>query len=121
MGWREDAVTIHETVKKKWDAYSDEDKRFLALSLGGEVGELQNIIKKEWRGDFDLFGPTDHGAIRAKLAGEMADIQILLFLLAECYDIDLDTASPDKIEVLLERWPGCRKAVEEARKKRKTP
>ncbi len=30
---------------------SVEDRRFLTLALAGEVGEVANLVKKEWRGD----------------------------------------------------------------------
>lgn len=121
MGWREDAVTIHETVKKKWEAWSPEDRYFLALALGGEVGELQNLIKKEWRGDFENRGTADSLTFLGKLVDETADILIYMFLLTRHYKIDWDTACATKIKVLLERWPECRTAVEEARKQRETP
>jgi len=103
MSWKRDVRTIHETVVKKWPAWGDEDKRFLALAMSGEVGEALNEIKKEWRGDF----PTGAAlaCFRARLAGEFADIRIYFELLAQAYGIELDAECERKVPGLLRRWP----------------
>ena len=78
-------------VKGRWDVGSVEDKRFLSLALCGEVGELANLIKKEWRGDV-----VDQDAIYK----EMADAFNYLTHLADLYDKDLYDLSNEKyIEV----------------------
>lgn len=76
MTWRVHAYHIHETIHKKWAAYSDEDRRYNALSFAGEVGEVLNLLKKDWRGD-----PGDRAP---DLADELADCRIYLELLAKC-------------------------------------
>lgn len=60
-----------------------EDRRFLALALCGEVGELANVIKKEWRGD-------DDPEFAHKLDDELGDVYAYLRLLAVAYGRDLD-------------------------------
>lgn len=52
--------------------------RFLTLALAGEIGELANLIKKEWRGDKKARGP----AWRRKVDDEIADIYIYTGILA---------------------------------------
>jgi NTP pyrophosphatase (non-canonical NTP hydrolase) len=108
MNWQNDAVTIHEVVVKKWDVWSEEDGRFLALAMAGEVGELLNLIKKQWRGDFT---PATMGAWREKLKEEFADVRIYLELLARSFDVDLDKACEEKMPELLRRWPEAAKVI----------
>ena len=86
MNWKETNAIIHEVIMKGKAHYGVEDKRFLALALAGEVGELLNLIKKECR-------------------MELADIRMYLELLARCFDADLDKACEEKNEILLKRWP----------------
>jgi len=107
MDWKSKTRVIHQTVVQKWQVWGDDDRHFLALALGGEVGELQNLIKKAWRGDQD---PN----FRSKLALEIADIRIYLELLAKAYEIDIDRACDMKTSELLLRWPAAKKAVEKA-------
>lgn len=97
MAWQDEAVRIHETVVKQYPVWSEEDTHFLALALCGEVGELANVIKKEWRGD-DI-------ELLPKLMEEFADVRIYLELLARAYGIDLDVACDEKLLELYERWP----------------
>lgn len=59
-------------------------------AVAGEVGEACNIIKKIERGDFPL------EQVREKLAGELADIQIYLDLLAHRAGINLGEATAKK-------------------------
>lgn len=107
--WKRAATAIHETVVKRWPVWSDEDRRFLALALTGEVGELTNLIKKQWRGDFTADDPRYIENIRE----ELADAQIYLYLCAEAHEIDLDQAATAKIAQLVTRWPETAKAVAE--------
>jgi NTP pyrophosphatase (non-canonical NTP hydrolase) len=97
--WRRHALHIHSTVAKRWVAWSEEDKRFLTLALCGEVGELANLVKKEWRGD---------GARTAAIREELVDVRIYLELLAVAFGVDLDRACMHKIPELYNRWPEVR-------------
>ena len=75
-----------------------EERVFLAVGLAGEVGELANLIKKEWRD-----GP-DEGR-QQEIKKEIADVQGYLSHLATSYDWDLDSITADKTEELVRRWP----------------
>lgn len=103
--WQKRAEIIHEAKITKWPVNSDEDIRFVALALAGEVGELCNLVKKQWRGD------KDPGTRRAELEGEMADVRIYLYLLERSLRVDLDEACEDKMKVCMKRWPECGEAV----------
>jgi NTP pyrophosphatase (non-canonical NTP hydrolase) len=110
MDWRKKAKLIHELVVKRWPPYSDEDQRFLALALAGEVGEFCNVVKKLWRGD-NL--PT----AQAMLEEELADIRIYLELCALSFGIDLDQACEGKMPELERRWPEVVSAIAAAQAK----
>lgn len=85
----------HSDMDGPWTTY---DKRFLALALAGEVGELANYVKKEWRGDAE--DHTDH------IIKELADINIYLDLLACCFNVDLDKVTEAKLKEVEKRWKG---------------
>jgi NTP pyrophosphatase (non-canonical NTP hydrolase) len=61
---------------------TEEDIRFLALSMAGEAGEAANVVKKAWRDG----GPTN----REKLAEEIAGTACYLIGLASAIGLDLD-------------------------------
>lgn len=63
---------------------STDDKRFLALAIAGEAGELANKIKKRWRSNGQETG-CDLNAI----AKEHGDILNYLVLSAKAHGIDL--------------------------------
>lgn len=56
------------------------DERFLALALAGEVGEVANFVKKEWRGD---------RVDREKLKDELSDVFAYWCLLVRCAGFDV--------------------------------
>lgn len=72
------------TDSREWFGRVAEDVKHHALALGGEVGELQNIIKKIDRGTNTLEGE------REKIASEVADIFIYLCNFAGVLGIDLE-------------------------------
>ncbi|MBI3709792.1 MAG: hypothetical protein HY246_19255 [Proteobacteria bacterium] len=78
---------------------SDEDRRFHVLALCGETGELANVFKKMWRGDFTF------EERRAAIVEEMADVRICIELLARACGVDLDAACADKLTKMRARWP----------------
>jgi len=105
--WKKLAWGIHERVVKKIEVRSEEDQRFLALALAGEVGELLNIIKKVWRGDFML--PWQ------EVVAEIADVRIYLHLLSKAIGIDEDAAAKRVLHgKLRDRWPNEYAAAREA-------
>lgn len=61
---------------------SDDDIRFLALSMAGEAGEAANIVKKAWRDGKPLN--------REKLAEEIAGTACYLVGLASAIGLDLN-------------------------------
>lgn len=92
---------LHLKVVAKADAIepgSIEDARFFSLALCGEAGELANIIKKEWRGDFAMDERLED------IEGELADIVFYTFLLSRCLGVDIDGAMQKKFKVIKERW-----------------
>lgn len=96
MLWTAHTALVENTFKPG----SDEDRRFLALALAGEVGELANLIKKQWRGDNDP-------AFLDKLEDEIGDIEAYLRLLCIAFNVRdpsriLDEVTLPKIKA---RWP----------------
>lgn len=79
-----------------WHPYCAEDRHFLALSLCGEVGELANKIKKHWDGRID---PPS----MEEIAEEVADVRILMELVAHTMTIDIDAAVERKLAILADR------------------
>ena len=107
LDWKKKADIIHRVlVEKKWRVYSQEDCHFLTLSLCGEVGELANRIKKDWRGDIPI------NEQRKEIEEEMADVRMLLEVLAIGLEVDLDEVCERKILELFRRWPQARQAVD---------
>ncbi|HEX8807477.1 MAG TPA: hypothetical protein VF760_00610 [Xanthobacteraceae bacterium] len=96
-----DIYKLHEKLTQHMFApYSDADRCFLALALAGEVGELCNRMKKDWR------DRTEHDF---ECREELADIRIYLELLAKCFNVEgakLNELVNKKLAtVVLTRWP----------------
>src|ERR1700691_205874 len=71
---------MHERITGHlFPAYSHTDEHFLALALGGEIGELCNMVKKRWRDGADL---------TEEIRDEIADIRVYLELIAKCFDVE---------------------------------
>jgi|SRR5215471_4717395 len=99
--WTLHTAIVEKTIKPG----TDEDKRFLALALCGEAGELANLIKKQWRGD---------SIDEARIAEEIGDVHAYLELLACAYGLDLDRIRQDIVLPKIKaRWPEGFKANEE--------
>lgn len=78
--WLQRSLKINEDIAAKGCFHTSVDeKRFLALALAGEVGELCNIIKKQWRGD---------EIANEDIRKEIADCFVYLSLLAVNYGMD---------------------------------
>lgn len=79
-----------------------------ALGLGGETGEVLDVIKKadvcggEFADSCEFHAPGKH--TREALAAEMADVLTYLLALAASLDIDLLAAYRAKRDVNVERW-----------------
>ncbi len=89
---------LHEKMTAHlFPSYSSNDIRFLALALAGEVGELCNLIKKEWRD-----GADNHEEQR----DELADCRVYLELIAKCLGIEgqkLDARVEQKLIQVVEK------------------
>jgi NTP pyrophosphatase (non-canonical NTP hydrolase) len=124
LSWRERADIIHRTVASGLKHYTKEDARFLAVFLAGEVGELCNLIKKEWMEEFGV--AKSQGDKREAIKFELADVRISLELLAKCFDVNLERACGEKLTICEARWPEAGEAVLKAERaktstKRATP
>lgn len=88
-----DSLYFNEVHKKG-------DLAYFGLALGGEVGELQNWIKKYLRNH-----PKDpiREKIKANIAEESADILIYLLILSDKFDFDLKEITLKKQEINIER------------------
>lgn len=75
---------------------SDEDVRFLALSMAGEAGEAANIVKKAWRDGKPLN--------REKLAEEIAGTACYLIGLAAAINLDLDAEMRNQMAAFEARY-----------------
>lgn len=89
---------LHEKMTGHlFPAYSNTDVHFLALALAGEVGELCNLIKKEWRDGVDN---------REEQRDEIADIRVYLELVAKCLDMEgskLDFRVESKLQKVVQK------------------
>ena len=100
-----DVYKLHAAiVGDLFSPWSDHDRRFLALCLAGEVGELCNLVKKQQRGDCRW--DDEHEAMAR---AELADIHIHLELLAKCFRVEgdkLDAEVEKKLQQVLARRRG---------------
>lgn len=85
---------------KDWFPDTAQDLGFLTIAMFGEVGEFANLIKKGWRGDFDI---KDEQYLR-KLSIELTDVFIYLCNIAGVMGIDLEKMYQIKREINSERF-----------------
>jgi len=109
LSWKERADIIHRTVTSGLKHYTKEDARFMAVFLAGEVGELCNLIKKEWMEEFGV--AKSQGDKREAIRMELADVRICLELLAKCFEVNLERACGEKLTICEARWPEAGEAV----------
>ena len=74
-------------------------------AMCGEAGEAANVVKKLRRHETRTSpqGDPDETTLRAHLADEIADTLLYAFLLADHYDIDVETAVVAKFNRVSER------------------
>jgi NTP pyrophosphatase (non-canonical NTP hydrolase) len=99
LTWQQRSRGIHERfiqiAKCKGSLTSETDViHFLALAICGEAGELANVVKKSWRGDEVQID---------QIRDEIADIRIYLEHFARYFDIDIDEACEQKLDVVSKR------------------
>ena len=79
--------------QREWDCNGRLTPLYRALELGGEIGELLNIIKKQERLRLGLPGST---ATDEQLTEELADVLICTHLLANALSVDVETEARRK-------------------------
>lgn len=100
---------IEETGKtwhfSKDTKYSDRDMelQYLALALGGEAGELQNLVKKIVRRKHHTDGHSNDD-MEKDLPHEMVDVMYYLFRMADLLQIDLERSFTEKMEINRARY-----------------
>jgi NTP pyrophosphatase (non-canonical NTP hydrolase) len=104
---RVDLITEVKHRDNDVERYSWEDLRFNALALCGEAGELANVVKKHWRGD----PPPE---FIESCWGELADVIIYAYILAQILGKDMDQLCEEKVLELMDRWPDCAQRIREA-------
>ena len=89
----------------KENRYSDRDSelQYLALALGGEAGELQNLVKKIIRRKYHTEGHSSDG-MEKEIPPEMVDVMYYLFRMADLLGVDLDKAFAEKMAVNRARY-----------------
>lgn len=92
------ALEVHarRASPKIGPAGSDDDIRFLALSMAGEAGEAANVVKKAWRDG----KPLD----RVALAEEIAGTACYLIGLAAAIDINLSAEMREQMTLFEQRY-----------------
>lgn len=77
----------------EWDPERKLTALFFSTELGGEVGEVLNIVKKLEREKMGIAGTR---ATIEQLADEIADARICLQNLANRYGVDIDKVTAQK-------------------------
>ena len=91
---------VNEERAIDWQDGRPSDPLFWAVELGGEVGEILNVVKKLRREEFGWRGSR---ATIDDLAEEVADGLICLDSLARHYDINLAQATAAKFNKTSEK------------------
>jgi NTP pyrophosphatase (non-canonical NTP hydrolase) len=105
-----DVKQMIEETRTTWNfgkdnRYSDRDAEleYLALALGGEAGELQNLVKKIIRRKYHTDGHSADG-MEKEIPAEMVDVMYYLFRIADLLEIDLDKSFTEKMAVNKARY-----------------
>ena len=80
----------------------------LAMAIAGEAGELCELM--QWKSDREVTEALGDPVFRARVAHELADLQILLLFAATACGVELDAAVREKMQINARRYP-----VEKAR------
>ncbi|MFQ5459468.1 MAG: nucleotide pyrophosphohydrolase [Anaerolineae bacterium] len=88
-------------AERQWEQFHD--PKNLAMLVGSEAGELLAELRWVPNDAADSFGQDS--SARARIAAEVADVAIALFLLCDRLDIDLLAAVETKIEVNRRHYP----------------
>jgi NTP pyrophosphatase (non-canonical NTP hydrolase)/GNAT superfamily N-acetyltransferase len=98
--YTEDLLAL--VAERDWDR--EPNLRSLILALGGEVGELQELV--QWIPDAQLQARLDQdGELKTALSHEIADILNYLIRAAHVSGIDVTAAAREKLEIVRRRYP----------------
>lgn len=88
--------------ERDWDAVAN--LRSLALALGRETGELQEVL--QWIPDSEIEDRlANEDDLRRSLAHECVDVMNYVFRVAQTADIDLVQAAWEKLGIIKQRYP----------------
>jgi len=96
---------VEEQNNRNFKDWKQTDITFLVLGLCGETGELANITKKYirwllgWKGKY----LTEEQFVKL-LKGELADVQIFLYLIAGKYGLNIEDLVREKQKINRERF-----------------
>jgi NTP pyrophosphatase (non-canonical NTP hydrolase) len=100
---RKTFATLVEAIvarQREWDANGRLTALYHALELGGEIGELLNIVKKQERLRLGLPGST---ATDEQLREELGDVLTCVLLLANALGIDVEAEARKKFNARSEQ------------------
>lgn len=90
--------------QEEWPGSDQIDLSFRGLELAGETGELCNLLKKLVRLENDIIGTKEtEQELIAAIEDEIADVIIVLDLLALYLDIDIAKATINKFNKTSEK------------------
>jgi NTP pyrophosphatase (non-canonical NTP hydrolase) len=96
------ATTWHFEKSSKYKP-EDIEILYLSLALGGEVGELQNLVKKVFRRKYHTKGHSSD-ELEKELPSELADVLYYLLRLSASTGVDLEKAFKEKMKENKERY-----------------
>ena len=98
--WRQFGDRIHTKACEKMgiEQGSLDEAIFLALAAGGEMGELQNVVKKMWRDGQDQ-------ELSVAVAKEAADVLIYMDHFLNAFRLQATAIIVAKLQELVDRWP----------------
>ncbi|MBP2473962.1 NTP pyrophosphatase (non-canonical NTP hydrolase) [Crossiella equi] len=86
---------------REWEPFHT--PRNLAMALSGEVGEL--VAELQWLSDAEIGAQLPEGALRARVADEVADVLLYLVRFADVCGLDLAEVAHAKIDRNEHRFP----------------
>ncbi|MGO1049266.1 nucleotide pyrophosphohydrolase [Crossiella sp. CA198] len=86
---------------REWEPFHT--PRNLAMALSGEVGEL--VAELQWLSDKEIRAQLVDGALRERVADEVADVLLYLVRFADVCGLDLPAEAHAKIDRNEHRFP----------------
>ena len=101
-----DLTALATTFRDARDWGQFHQPKDLTLALGIEAGELGELFL--WKTRDEVAAALDEPAFRARVADEIADVQLFLIYLAESTGIDIAEAVEHKLALNEARYPAER-------------